>query len=210
MRVAVVGLVLLLSGCGAIPPVVPSAPIRSAAPTLAAPAPEPRPTTDVDVQIRSARLEPVTQPVPPVRVQVPAADIDMDIQPVGVRDDGLMELPDYVGTAGWYRFGSDPAEGAGTTVVAAHVDSLKYGLGPFAHLKDLPAGAEIVLTTADGTEHRYSVESVTKVLKEDLPVAEVFTREGPERLVLITCGGQFDYDALRYSDNVLVTAVPAQ
>jgi hypothetical protein len=41
-------------------------------------------------------------------------------------------------------------------------------------------------------------------------VNEVFDWDGPERLVLITCGGQFDRRALRYSDNVLVTAVPVE
>ena len=211
--VAALSVVLLLAGCGspqaegAPVPSQPSAPTASPMPApsnSAAPADEAR----FRFRISSTEIPPAEAAVPPVRVRVPAVEVDVEVVPVGVRPDGLMELPDYVGTAGWYRFGAEPASGEGTTVIAAHVDSLRWGLGPFARLKELPAGAEIVVLTADGQEHRYAVESVTNVLKEELPVQSIFSREGPERLALITCGGRFDRDALRYSDNVLVTAVP--
>jgi hypothetical protein len=46
------------------------------------------------------------------------------------------------------------------------------------------------------------------VLKEQLPLADVFDRSGAPRLVLITCGGQFDYTASSYSDNIVVVATP--
>jgi hypothetical protein len=197
IAVALVAL-LVLAGCSspAIEPLEPT--------------PTPRPTAEGsgDIGISSATLPPVVDVVAPVQVQVPDVAIDVPILPVGIASDGQMELPADVAIAGWYRYGPAPGSAAGTTVVAAHVDSLEYGLGPFSALDGAPAGTRIVVTSADGTAHEYAIESVQKVPKAELPLDAVFDRAGLPRLVLITCGGQFDYSALTYSDNVVVVATP--
>ena len=189
-------LLLLVSGCSAAP-VEPPAQSASPAPMQTAP----------DVSIQETQLRPVAASAPPTRVEIPAVGIDVRVVGVGVQPDGLMELPRDPKVAGWYRFGPDPADPTGSTVVAAHVDSLEYGLGPFSKLRDLRAGTEIIITTADGVRHRYTTDSVARALKDELPVAELFERSGPPRLVLITCGGQFDTGTRTYSDNVIVTAM---
>ena len=56
----------------------------------------------------------------------------MAVDPVGVRDDGEMEIPEDADRAGWYQFGPAPADPAGATVIAAHVDSVQTGIGQFA------------------------------------------------------------------------------
>jgi sortase (surface protein transpeptidase) len=119
-----------------------------------------------------------------------------------------MGLPKNPAIAAWYKFGPAPASAAGATVIAAHVDSLEYDVGPFARLATAPAGTEIVLSLADGSERRYSVASVTLTLKPDVPWPAVFDRTGPARLTLVTCGGEFDYTARRYLSNVIVSATP--
>ncbi len=190
--------VLLLAGCSATPAEQPAPePTRQSA---GANAP--------DIPLASSELVAPRTPVPPVSVEVPGTGIVVSVVPVGVQPDGFMELPVDVKVAGWYRFGSDPLSETGTTVVSAHVDSIEYGLGPFAGLKGLAAGSEIVVTVSTGAQVKYVLESVTSVPKEQLPLAEVFDRAGEPRLVLITCGGQFDYSAGRYSDNIVVVAVP--
>jgi sortase (surface protein transpeptidase) len=143
-----------------------------------------------------------------VRVTIASLGVDMPVEPVGVEPDGLMELPPDVAIGGWYRYGSDPASATGTTVISAHVDSLRYGLGPFAKLKNLAIGESITVTTADGAARVYTVTSVQSVLKAQLPIDDVFDRAGAPRLALITCGGEFDSTARRYLDNVVVLATP--
>jgi hypothetical protein len=173
------------------------------------PSPAPSPVAVPEVPRRSADL--AGQPVPvsaPVRVQSEALGIDMPIEGVGL-DGEAMALPANPAVAAWYQYGPAPASPAGSTVVAAHVDSLAYSLGPFARLADAPAGTEVVLTTMDGATHRYTIESSTIVEKQAVPWAGVFDRTGAPRLTLVTCGGEFDYEARRYLSNVLVTAVPA-
>ncbi len=177
----------------------------------AAPSPTPTSTPEsfgVEVGTQSAGLEPVRAAVPPVRVQVATAGVDVSVEPVGVLSDGNMELPADPAVAGWYEYGSDPGSEAGTTVVAAHVDSLKYGLGPFSKLKNVPAGTIITVTTSDGAAHDYAVESVQSILKTELPIDQIFDRDSAPRLTLITCGGQFDSGTGHYTDNIVLTAVP--
>jgi len=190
--------VFLLAGCSA-------AQVEQLAPT---PAPASGAPAGPQIGSESAALKPTRQPVPPVRVQVGDISVDVPVTPVGIEADGSMQLPPDVSVAGWYQYGSDPGSDTGTTVVSAHVDSLEYGLGPFSQLKNLPAGAVITVSSADGTTHDYTVESVQSILKAELPLDQVFDRDGSPRLALITCGGQFDYDSLHYSDNVVVIAVP--
>ncbi|NYF10460.1 hypothetical protein HDC94_001616 [Leifsonia sp. AK011] len=189
---------LALAGCTPEPVSVEPRAIPTPSATAEAPA----------IGTHSAALAPVREPVPPVRVQVEGVGIDVSVVPVGVQPDGYMELPPDVAIAGWYRFGSDPGSESGTTVISAHVDSLEYGLGPFSQLKTLGVGAPITVTSSDGTTTTYAVESVQSILKDQLPLDQVFDREGSPRLVLITCGGQFNSEQLNYSDNVVVVAVP--
>jgi len=44
--------------------------------------------------------------------------------------------------------------------------------------------------------------------KNRLPPDEIWNREGPQRLVLITCGGRYDASRRSYDDNVVVFADP--
>jgi LPXTG-site transpeptidase (sortase) family protein len=175
-------------------------------------APSPAPVGGIrvgpEIGTQSSALQPVRHAVPPVRVQVSAVGVDVTVAPVGVEADGSMQLPQDVAVAGWYQFGSDPGSTTGTTVVAAHVDSVEYGLGPFSQLRNLAAGAIITVTSADGSTLDYTVESVQNILKTELPIGQLFDRDGAPRLTLITCGGQFDFAASNYSDNVVVIAVP--
>ena len=127
------------------------------------------------------------------------------VLPVGVDPDGALAVPAAT-DVGWYRFGSAPGE-AGSVVLAAHVafDGVD---GAFRHLGDLAPGDAVVVTLNDGTERVYRVDELAAYRKQALPEA-VWARDGPERLVLITCGGRFDADRRSYDDNVVAWASPA-
>lgn len=194
-------MLFLLAGCS-------SAPLEQLAPTPA-PVPTSAPTAEITVPVQGSEVTPPVESSPPVRIQVPSVQIDISIQPVGVQEDGEMEIPKDIAVAGWYKYGSSPESALGSTVITAHVDAFDQGLGPFAYLKEMPAGSDVIVTTADGVDHRYVVASVQNVEKKQLPLDQVFDRAGAPRLVLITCGGQFDQNVLNYSDNVVAIANPA-
>jgi hypothetical protein len=52
------------------------------------------------------------------------------------------------------------------------------------------------------------VVSRDQVDKQTLPVDRLFAREGPPRLVLVTCGGEFVPERGGYESNVVVVAEP--
>lgn len=183
-----------------------AAPVPVPSPAPGQPAPTPPAVPDVPRQSADLAGQPAPAS-PPVRVQVESLGIDMSIEAVGL-DGTAMALPANPAVAAWYRYGSAPHSPAGATVIAAHVDSLVYDLGPFARLADAPGGTEIVLTTADGATQRYAITAIDTVEKQSVPWAGVFDRAGQPRLTLVTCGGEFDYEAKRYLSNVLVSAVP--
>lgn len=190
----------------------PATPSATAAPSPATPpSPTGPPATAPAVPLAPATPPPVAAPSPtaPVRVVIPGRDVDVPVDPVGVASDGQMEIPPLAERGGWYRFGADPGDPAGTTVVAAHVDSVASGgTGPFVHLVDVRPGDAVEVALADGSARTYVVAEVTRFPKDEARWPDVFTRDGPPRLALVTCGGEFDRDTRHYVDNVLVTATP--
>jgi hypothetical protein len=189
------------------PPATPAPPASSASPSASASS---RPSPPA-IATRSARLAdqpPVEEARPPRAVAIPARGIRADVVSVGVEPDGQMTVPSDVATAGWYRFGPVPGE-VGSAVVAGHVDSRSQGRGAFFDLVRVRVGDEVVVTDADGVERTWVVTAREVVDKDVLPVGELYRRDGPPRLVLITCGGDFDGSARSYESNVIVVAEPA-
>ncbi|WP_138734685.1 class F sortase [Modestobacter excelsi] len=144
--------------------------------------------------------------VAPVRLQL--AGVDAPLDPVGVDPAGAMALPEDVDRVGWYRFGPAPGADEGTAVLAGHVDDAEQGLGALAPLREVEAGAEVRVTDAAGAVTRWQVVSRELIEKRALPLAALFQRTGPPRLVLLTCGGEFLPELRSYADNVVVVAEP--
>jgi sortase (surface protein transpeptidase) len=80
----------------------------------------------------------------------------------------------------------------------------------FYHLKDVQAHDDVMVTVAGGATVTYRVVERRTYAKADGLPAEVFgDAAGSPRLVLITCGGRYDFTQASYDDNVVVIAVPA-
>lgn len=147
-------------------------------------------------------------PPSPVGLQIPAADIAVDVVPVGVAGDGQMEIPESGFEVGWYRYGAAPGQGEGSPVLASHVDTLAEGKGVLARLTDLRAGDLVSVTLEDGSTVDYQVTARRTEPKAELDVGTLFDRSGPEQLRLVTCGGPWQPERSSYRDNVIVTAEP--
>jgi hypothetical protein len=169
------------------------------------------PASDVEpaVQLRAGELKgPIRHVTRPDRIAIPTIGVDAQVVAVGLEDDGTMEIPVDVATIGWFEPGVRPGQ-PGTAVLAGHVDSRTQGRGAFFDLRDLDVEDVVVTTGEDGQPQEWRVVARTRFLKDELPTADLFTREGDPRLVLITCGGAFDATARSYTDNIVVYAVPA-
>lgn len=168
------------------------------------------PASGTAPEIGRSSADPTSQSAPsvmaPTRVSVPALDIDAPIDALGVEGD-QMAVPADGDRVGWYKFGATPAIDGGSTVLAGHVDTTE-GFGAMAPLRQAEVGTLIDVELADGTTRTYEVVGREQFDKGDLPVADLFERAGPERLVLITCTGEWQADVGSYTDNVVIAATP--
>lgn len=155
----------------------------------------------------SAALAPAEERTQPVRLTVPAVGLEVELDAVAVAADGQMEIPDEADRAGWYQHGPAPGDDTGSVVIAAHVDTTT-GPGEFLTLTEVSEGDEVVVEMADGTSTAYRIVGGEQVAKTDLAVDELFRRDGEPVLRLVTCTGDWSPQTARYTDNLVVSAVP--
>ena len=121
--------------------------------------------------------------VTPVRIELPTLGVGAPVMPVAVGGGGEL---------------------AGDTVVLdGHVDTAAQGPGVLFRLVDLASGDDVTLVGADGSVRRFTVTDVRAYPKALLP-PEVFDPES--RLVIITCGGHFDWHTRQYAENIVAFA----
>jgi hypothetical protein len=141
---------------------------------------------------------------PPVRLAIPALNVDVPVAGLGLRPDGAMEVPDDATTVGWYTGAPTPGS-LGPAVLAGHVDFEGVG-GTFARLSALRPGDAIRVGRRDGTDAVFAVTGVGRYPKDRFPTEKVYGPIDHAGLRLITCGGDFDRRAGHYEDNVVVFA----
>jgi len=114
--------------------------------------------------------------------------------------------PVFTGLTNWYRFGPRPGAPRGSAVLAGHVDSVRYGVGPLSRLSSLHPGDRLTVHTKAGPLG-FRVVRVAVVAKSDVALREVFRRQGRPSLRIVTCGPPYIASLGGYQDNVIVTAV---
>jgi sortase (surface protein transpeptidase) len=92
-------------------------------------------------------------------------------------------------------------------VLAAHVN-WRGSRGPFSQLGTVEPGDQIEVALNDGTTRNYQVTERTMYGKLELPKERIWRNTGPEELVLITCGGEFNPEIRSFKSNIVVYAVP--
>lgn len=170
-------------------------PADPAAPRTAPPVPAARRATSVPV------------PQAPDTVVLPGGRT-VPVRAVGTTTDGLLDVPDDIDTAGWWRGGSRLGDPFGSVLVAAHVDSRTQGLGPFAELLTVAPGAPVVLESAD-LRQTFVVRSRRLVRQGSLvDDSWIFDATGGARLTLVTCAPPYDVARGGYQNLAVVTALP--
>ncbi|WP_369175246.1 class F sortase [Streptomyces sp. R28] len=142
----------------------------------------------------------------PVRLQIPAIEVDTPLIRLGLAPDGTVQVPPVTADdrAGWYRHSPTPGQ-LGPSVILGHVTVGAYGDGVFRHLARLHRGDRIVARREDGTTAEFAVSAVRTVAKADFPADDVYGDVDRPELRLITCGGPRAEDD-EYRDNVIVFA----
>ncbi len=138
----------------------------------------------------------------PIRVRIPAIGVVAPLVPLGINDDGTLEVPRYE-EAGWYADGTRPGD-RGPAVIAAHLDSTT-GPAVFHRLEELKPGEVVHVDYGDGTVS-FAVRESRSFLKSQFPTQQVYGPTEEPELRLITCDGTFDRRAASYNSNLVVWA----
>jgi hypothetical protein len=143
----------------------------------------------------------------PERLVLPSGTTAV-VDPVGVHSDGALVVPDDPSRLGWWTGGAQAGDPFGSLVLAGHVDSREFGVGVLAQMRRIKVGQTLEVQ-AGAHVATYRVASITEVPKARLAEGtDAFRQDVPHRLVVITCGGDFDRVQHRYADNLVMVAVP--
>ena len=130
---------------------------------------------------------------------------------------GVLRIPEHVSTVGWWDGSADVGDPYGSTVIAGHIDSATEGLGFFSRLLSLKKGQHItvrgfaVVDPAGSTVRHanFRISSIRLVAKDALSSdSTAFEQDKAQRLVLITCGGDYIPSKGGYQSNVVIVADP--
>ncbi|OQO89616.1 sortase [Saccharomonospora piscinae] len=196
--------------------------LRSGATSEAGP---PSPATEFRASVPAEAGEPAAEPdpAPTSRPTGPAEPPPDTPQPPGtvrladgdtaglvrtrLTGDGTLPIPPGTADVAWW--GAEVGAERGVSLLAGHVGW--HGAdGSFAALWRHRPGDEVTVRDTADRPWTYRVAAVRTLHKTDLGAhaPDLFRQDGPHRLVLVTCGGDYLGGTDGYSDNLVVTATP--
>jgi hypothetical protein len=139
----------------------------------------------------------------PVQLLIASQNLHPLVESVGVDRYGSMSVPRNYFDVGWYNLGPVPGD-PGDAVIDGHAGYPDQPL-VFGKLSKMRLGERIVVVLADGSRRAFSVTSVKSWPFWAHP-AGLFQGDGPARLTLITCSGEFNDQTHSYHDRLVLEA----
>lgn len=141
----------------------------------------------------------------PTLLSIPSVKINAGIISVGKDSNGGIQMPPlFAWTTGWYKYSPAPGQ-IGPAVIVGHVDNYKT-ISVFWRLRDVRPGDIITISRADAKTVKFKVTALKQFSQQNFPTAEVYGNINYPGLRLITCGGAFDRQTGRYTENTVVFA----
>lgn len=163
-----------------------------------APAPPPAAT---------ARRVGAVTPEEPTSISLPDGQV-VPVLAVSTTANGLLDVPEEIRTAGWWRGGSRVGDPFGSTLIAAHVDSTTEGLGPFATLLGARPGQQVVVRTKT-LQQTFEIRTLRLRPRGSIgPRSSLHSPEGVRRLTLVTCASPYIPALGGYQNLAVVVAEP--
>jgi LPXTG-site transpeptidase (sortase) family protein len=141
------------------------------------------------IVIRTIKKKHSTDGIVPVRLYIPLIDLHATVEPVGVSNNGQMEVPRSTERVGYLSNGVLPGS-VGNAVMDGHVDNYK-GPAIFFRLKELKNGDTIFIKNKKGYTISFVVDSVKIYKPSEAPIKKIFGPADQPRLNLITCTGKY-------------------
>ncbi|MFD1356979.1 class F sortase [Fictibacillus halophilus] len=148
------------------------------------------------------KLKADNEGIVPASIEIPALNVNTEIEKVGRMGNGQMGVPKGFDTVGWFGEGAKPGS-PGNAVMAGHVDS-KTGPAVFYKLEDLDKGDEVIVKDNDGKPLTFVVTGKEKYDRKNAPVDKIFDYSYGSKLNLITCTGNFNRDEGTHEERLVV------
>lgn len=159
----------------------------------------------LDPSLRGAVQGAEAEALVPLTLRVPSIGVDATVEKVGKKDDGSMGTPRQLANVAWYEPGVVPGE-PGNAVFAGHVNNAFGQAGVFKKLSQVAVGDRVEVVGEGGQTYVYEVESLTEYLADNAPIEDIFAQQGPSKIALITCEGEWDPAARTYDKRLVVVA----
>lgn len=171
-------------------------------------------TTGAAPVVRSSPTPRVPSPTPtlpkqPVRLVIPAIELDRPLVSVGLDRNRIPIVPKH--DAAWYNLSARPGEGE-NIVFWGHV--LRFRAqpnipAPFARVQELQPGDRMTIFTANGQAHVYVVHEQIWVRPEQV---EYILPQGRELITMVSCIGDkvIVGNELEMSHRLITIALPVR
>jgi LPXTG-site transpeptidase (sortase) family protein len=141
----------------------------------------------------------------PVRLQIPAIQVDAALEYVGLTPQGAVGVPTDPANAAWYDLGPQPGD-VGSAVITGHINWYYGAVGVFANLSKVKPGDKIIVQDVNGAAISFVVRE-SRVYDAAADAVDVFSStDGKAHLNLITCDGVWVKSAKQYSERLVVFA----
>ena len=148
-------------------------------------------------------------------VELEISQTKIQIEQVGLQNDGTLDTPSAWDKAGWYSRSQKPGQ-PGNVIIDGHYDTDQGKPAAFWGLKTLLPNDKVVVKDEIGRLFTYKVVEVFYVDITDPERAKIFGSQVSDKaeLTLVTCGGVWDpsrgtYDRRLVIRAELVSAAPA-
>lgn len=139
----------------------------------------------------------------PVRIRIPAIQLDAPVINVGLDEQGFMDIPGTAEEVGWFSLGYVPGM-PGHAVMAGHLDTQSGKAAVFWELRRLKEGDIVEVEREDGSLKRFKVTHRATYAADQAPLQELFGASTGSYLNLITCNGAWRDDLQTYDRRLIV------
>jgi hypothetical protein len=134
-------------------------------------------------------------PIPlliPVRLVIPAIEINASVESVGIQSDSDLATPTRHPweDVGWYDLGPFPSE-RGSAVIDGHLDRPGGYPAVFWRLRDIQVGDDVQVIGSAGKALHFRVTRIAYYPPDQAPLQDIFGNLGGKYLNLITCSGDW-------------------
>ena len=185
--------------------VVQPTPIATAAPRVGGVLPTIAPVPATRNPQGLAPVKVATATANPTTLRIQAIGLDLPVAPGTLNAGRELAAPNDTLGVVWYSDGPRPGMN-GNAVLTGHLD-WQGKPGEFFRLKELTTGDIIQVTSSDGKQYLYTVQSSELYSAESAPVTDILGAKDHPLLTLITCEGTFDPVKHDFSQRRVIRAI---